>query len=115
MSVASLVHGAVAEPGHESSQLLHGFLVGLSSLLFTRQFSFTENSCFGVAARPRDECRGTGGKKIHPIERAVLFVEADDAALDLIFPHVVAVEVKIERRLEFARMRATAGKFALAP
>ena len=37
------------------------------------------------------------------------------SALDLVLPHVVAIQVKIERGFEFAGVGAAARKFALAP
>src|SRR6266511_3821509 len=110
MPIAARVRGPVAEPGDEPRQLFHGFFVRLSPLLGAGQFGIAENSSFGIAARPRNERRRTRGKQIDPVEGAVLFVEADDSALDLVFPDVVAIKVKIERSFEFAGVGAAAGK-----
>src|SRR5205814_2277699 len=67
------------------------------------------------AARPRDQRRRPRTKEVNPVERVVLVVETNGAALDFVFSDVVAVEVEIERRLELAGMRAAAGELALAP
>src|SRR5262249_39965612 len=102
MTIAPRIHGPIAEPGHESSHLLDSFLVGFSSFFHTGEFGLTQNACFRIAARPRDERGRTRSKEIDPVKGAVLLVEADDVTLDSVLPHVVAVEIEIERRFQFA-------------
>ena len=115
MTVAPLIDGTIAEPGDEARQLFHRLFVGGAALLGAGEFRITEHARFGVAARPRNDRGRTSGKEIDPIERAVLIVEADGAALDLVFPNVIAVQIHVERSFQFAGVRAAAGEFALAP
>src|SRR5207253_2537527 len=79
------------------------------------EFRVAERTGVGVAARPRDGRCGTGTEQVHPVKRAVVFVEADCAALDEVFADVVAIEVKVEARFEFARVRTAARELALPP
>src|SRR2546430_11742729 len=44
-----------------------------------------------------------------------LFRSADRAAFDPVFAHVVAIQIKIQGGLQFAGVRAAAGKLALPP
>src|SRR5258706_11532132 len=103
------------EPRHKASELLDGFFVSFAPFFRAGELRITEHAGFGIAAGPRNERCGTGRKQIDPIERAVLFVEADGAALDLVFADVVTIEVEVERSFEFAGVRAAAGKFTLTP
>src|SRR5690606_33577183 len=68
-----------------------------------------------VTARPRNDGRRTGGEQVDPTERAVLFVEADRAVLDLVLANVLFVQVKIKRGFQLAGVGAAAWKFALTP
>src|SRR5438045_3207292 len=102
MMIAAPVCWTAMEPGHKASELFDGFFIGFAPFVGAGELSIAEHAGFGIAAGPGDERRRTGGKQIDPIERAVLFVEADGAALDLIFADVVAIEIEIERRFEFA-------------
>src|SRR5262245_29889789 len=108
MSIAPRIQRAVAEPAHKPGELFDGFLVGYAPLLGAGQFGGAQHTGLGVAAGPRDERGRTSGEQIDPVERAVLFVEADDAALDLILPHAVAIKIEVKRRLQLAGVGAAA-------
>lgn len=115
MTVAPLIDWAIAEPGDEASELFHRFFVSGAALFCAGEFRISKHACFRVAARPRNDCGRPGGKEIDPVEGTVLLVEADGAALDLVFANVIAIQIHIERGFQFARMGAAAGEFALAP
>ena len=115
MMIAARVHRALAEPRDESDQLFDGFLVRFATLLGTGEFGIPEHPGFGITAGPGDDCGGTSGKKIDPIERTLLLVKADGPTLNLVLPNIVTIQVKVKRGFEFAGVGATAGKFALTP
>src|SRR5262247_2504575 len=102
MAILADVLGTRVERRHEPAKLLDGFLIGPLSFLGSRQFRFAEHSGVAVAAGPGDACRWAGAEEIHPVERAAVVVEADIAALDEVLADVVAVEIEVHGRLEFA-------------
>jgi hypothetical protein len=110
-----LIDGAIAEPGDETRELFHCFFVGDATLFGAGEFCVSEHAGFGVAARPRNDCGRASSKEIDPVEGAVFIVEADGAALDLVFADVIAVQIHVEGRFQFAGVGAAAGEFALAP
>src|SRR5437868_473128 len=79
MAVLADVLRPVLEPSHEPHQLLDRLLIRLPALFRGRQFGLAQDAGFRITARPRDHRRGTGGEQVHPVERAVLLVEADRA------------------------------------
>src|SRR3954469_281668 len=115
VQVAPGVFGAVFEPAYQANELLDGLFIGLAALFGRGQLGIAQNAGFGIAAGPGDERRGSRSKEINPVEGAVLFVEADGTASDLIFADVVAIQVQVKRRLELAGVGAAAGKLALPP
>src|SRR5438094_824134 len=78
VQVAARVLRPVLEPADETHELLDGLLVDLTSLLCGGQFRLAEDARFAVAARPRDQRRGTGGEQVIPDKRALFLVETDD-------------------------------------
>src|SRR4051812_24363187 len=52
MVIAARVQRTIAEPRHKTRELFHRFLVGRLPLFGAGEFGFTENSRFGIAARP---------------------------------------------------------------
>src|SRR5436189_488991 len=115
MAVVATVFRPALEPVDETHELFDSFFVGLFAFLGTGQFRVAQYAGLAVAARPGDQRRGARGKKVNPIKRALLFVKADHAALDLIFAHVLAIQVKVKRGLQFTSVRAATGKLALPP
>src|SRR6476661_3037841 len=115
MAVASRIDGSVFEVPDEPGQLRDGLFVDLAPFLRGRQFGLAQDARLGIAAGPGDERRRSGGEQVDPVEGTLLLIEADDAVLDLVLAHVVAVEIEIERRLELAGMSAAAGELALPP
>src|SRR5205807_8330663 len=97
MAIAALVFRPVLEPVDKTHELLDGFFVGAFAFIGAGQFRVTQNTRLTVTAGPGDERRRPSGEKVHPIERAVLFVKADHTALDPVFAHVVTVQKKIQR------------------
>src|SRR5262249_32376152 len=85
------------------------------ALLVRGELGVAQNPGSGIAAGPRDQCRRPCAEEIDPVERTVLFIEADRAAPDLVLADVVSVKVKVERRFELAGMRAAAWELALSP
>lgn len=106
---------ALLEPTGEAGQLFHRFFVDLPALLGGAQFRVTEDTGFRIAARPRYHRGRTRREQVDPLERAVLIVETDRPALDLILADVVAIEVHVQRSFEFAGMGTAAGELALPP
>src|SRR5256885_16368173 len=94
MAIAAPVFRAVLEPVNETYELFDGFFVGAFAFIGAGQFRVAQNTRLTVTAGPGDQRRRPSGEKVHPIKRAVLFVEADDAALDPLLAHVVAVQKK---------------------
>src|SRR5437762_2632458 len=115
MALPASVFRPILEPLNQTREVSDGFFVGPFALFGTRQFRVAQNAGLTVAAGPGDQRRGTRGKQIDPIKRTILFVEADHAALYPVFAHVPAIQIKVERGLQFTGVRASAGKLALAP
>src|SRR5207249_6724453 len=88
----------------EADQLLHGFFVGLPYFFGRCQLRLTHNADFRIATRPGDEGCGPMTEEIGVIERTVLLVVAGESAFDLIFAHVIAVKMEIERCFELTSM-----------
>ena len=93
---AASVFRAGVEVGDDVAQLLDRFVVRAFALFLRREFRFAQDTRFTVAAGPVHDRGGTGSEQVAPVERAVLFVEADRAVLDLVFTDVVFIEVEIK-------------------
>src|SRR5262245_59083574 len=91
VAVLALVLRPILEPGDEAAQLPDRLLVDLLPLLRRRELRLAEDARIGIGARPRDNRRRAGREQIHPVEGALLQVEADVAVLDLVPPHIVTV------------------------
>src|SRR5438093_8246175 len=115
MALLAPVFRPILEPFNETNELSDGFFVGPFALFGAGQFRVAQYAGLAVAAGPGDQRRRTRGKKVDPIKRALLFVEADHAALYQVFAHVPAIQVKIQRGLQFTGVRASTGKLALTP
>src|SRR5881628_964236 len=110
MAVPATVFRTALEPVDETDQLSDSFFVSLFALFGACQCGVAQDSSLTIAACPGDQRRWTCRKKVHPIERAMLFIEFNHAAFDPVVAHIAAIQVKIERGLQFAGMRAATGK-----
>src|SRR5262249_2541417 len=115
VTVAPRVLGPVLEPGDEPSELPDGFFIDDTALLRGGPPRPAQHAGRGVAAGPGDDRGGPGAEEVHPHKRVVFLVERDRPAVDLVLAHVVAVEIEVQRRLQLAGVRASAGELALPP
>src|SRR5262249_7137894 len=96
VQIAPLVLGTIFEPGDQPSELLDSLLIRLPAFFGGSQLGVAEHAGSCVAAGPRDMGCWGGSEQGDPVEWAVLLVETDHAALDLVLADVVAVQVKVE-------------------
>src|SRR5262245_57998881 len=104
MPVAAFVFGSALEPTDETHELFDGFFVSFLAFLNAGEFRIAQHTCLAVTAGPGNKRCRAGGEKVNPIEWAFLLIKTDRAALDPVFADIIAIEIKVERRFQFAGM-----------
>src|SRR5439155_11964788 len=80
VTIAAGIDRPILEPLHETRELADGLLVGFPALLRARQLGVPDHAALRVTAGPGDERGRPGSKQIHPVERALLQVDARQLA-----------------------------------